>query len=1301
MARRTRFVGWLALLLALMLLAAAPARPSPEEDQGILAGMLQDLLSGAGREVRIRGFSGALSSRATIQELTIADDQGVWITLHDVVLDWNRAALLDRRVEVNELSAQRITVSRLPSSGAEDATALPSPTASEGFRLPELPVAVQIGTVRAEAVVLEPAVTGRQATLTLTGSAQLEGRQGTAQFDAHRTDGTTGVFRFSGGFDNRSRELALSFDLTEGPDGIASTLLGIPGRPALGMTLRGTGPISTFTAQIGVTTNGTQQIAGIFSLVDQTPDTGVLQGGGFTLDVQGDLRSLIPDNLHPFFGANSRLRATGQRSEAGEIEIPELLISTNAMRVNGTAALGADGLPLRVQVTAGIARGDGEPVLLPGTSGAAQINRATLQVSYDQAQSRDWTVRGDLETLALPGLRIGTTTLDARGRLNAAADVAAHPDATLPLWEGSFEFAAQGIEADDPAMQQAIGAQVFGLASLSWPGGGAPLDLTGLALEGQTVSLTAYGQIEGLTFDGYAEFEAPDLSAFSGLAGRPLAGDTLVTLRGQANPLTGALDLSADLTTTDLSVNIPEADAFLAGQSTLALSVMRDTQGTELRNLTLNAGTAEIRAQGRIDPNQSALSLRFDVADLSRLGDGYGGRLALDSRLNTTGSVQRLQLDGAVIDLQLADLPASSVVRGLFFGANRLRADLVRDGQGTHVNQFSVQGPRLDLAAAGLWSPEAPDLTVTLNRLDMAALSAGGQGQIAGRAEVSGDAATTRYALDLRAPRPVATGIRAVDALVGQGAALTARVTTQADGALDIDNAHLDATGLSARISGAQAADGRARFAIEATLDNLDRIAPGLTGALALRSDVTRAPGDSGYGVSARVTGPSDLNLTIGGQVHDTRDLALTLDGQVRAALFNPLIEPANVAGLIVARGTITGRPALDSLRMTASIRDARYVLPPAGVAFRDIEATAQIRGLDTVVHVEGTSLSGGRGTIDGAIRLNPARDADLRVTAQDLVVQQPNLFQARVTGSVSLVGALAHNALVSGHVTVNQAEIEIPNSPLSRQGVGLAGLVHVGEGAASRETRINAGIARGTSHGRDPIPLRLDLTLDAPNRVFVRGRGLDAELGGQLRLGGSTREVVPAGSFGLIRGRLDLLGNRFTLTDGSASMIGSFIPFVSLTATTESEGVTTSVTLSGQANSPEITFSSVPELPQDEVLARLIFRRSLASLSPFQAAQLALSVATLTGRAENSILSRTRQAMGLDDLDFTVDAAGNTQLRAGRHVGERVYTDVSVDSAGQGEVTINLDLTPNVTLRGRADTDGGSGIGIFFERDY
>jgi translocation and assembly module TamB len=228
-----------------------------------------------------------------------------------------------------------------------------------------------------------------------------------------------------------------------------------------------------------------------------------------------------------------------------------------------------------------------------------------------------------------------------------------------------------------------------------------------------------------------------------------------------------------------------------------------------------------------------------------------------------------------------------------------------------------------------------------------------------------------------------------------------------------------------------------------------------------------------------------------------------------------------------------------------------------------------------------------------------------------------------------------------------------------------------------------------------------LDLVLDAPGRVFVRGRGLDAELGGRLRLGGTTRAIVPSGEFSLIRGRLDLLGNRFTLTDGSASMLGSFIPFISLTATTDNSGVLTSVTLSGEANAPVITFSSVPSLPEDEVLARLVFGRSLTQLSPFQAAQLGLSVATLTGRADNSVLSRTRTALGLDDLDFTVDEDGNTALRAGRYLTEQVYTDLRVDTAGRGEVSINLDLTDSVTLRGTADSDGGSSLGVFFERDY
>jgi len=93
--------------------------------------------------------------------------------------------------------------------------------------------------------------------------------------------------------------------------------------------------------------------------------------------------------------------------------------------------------------------------------------------------------------------------------------------------------------------------------------------------------------------------------------------------------------------------------------------------------------------------------------------------------------------------------------------------------------------------------------------------------------------------------------------------------------------------------------------------------------------------------------------------------------------------------------------------------------------------------------------------------------------------------------------------------------------------------------------------------------------------------------------------------------------------------------------------------------------------------------------------------VATLTGRADNSVLSRARSGLGLDDLDFTTDEAGVTALRVGRYINEQVYTDLRVDSAGRGEVSINLDLTPSLTLRGRTGSDGRSAVGIFFERDY
>jgi translocation and assembly module TamB len=232
--------------------------------------------------------------------------------------------------------------------------------------------------------------------------------------------------------------------------------------------------------------------------------------------------------------------------------------------------------------------------------------------------------------------------------------------------------------------------------------------------------------------------------------------------------------------------------------------------------------------------------------------------------------------------------------------------------------------------------------------------------------------------------------------------------------------------------------------------------------------------------------------------------------------------------------------------------------------------------------------------------------------------------------------------------------------------------------------------------------PYPLDLTINAPSRIFVRGRGLDAELGGSLRLSGTTGDVIPIGRFDLLRGRLDVLGQRFALTEGYAQLQGDFTPYLRLVARTEARsGTDVSIIVEGPADDPQVSFESSPELPQDEVLAQLLFGRDLSSISPLQAVQLASAVATLSGRGGGGALEGFREGLDLDDFDVTTDEDGNAAVRAGKYISENIYTDITIGSDGTSEINLNLDVTDDVTARGSFGSEGESSLGIFYERDY
>ena len=228
-------------------------------------------------------------------------------------------------------------------------------------------------------------------------------------------------------------------------------------------------------------------------------------------------------------------------------------------------------------------------------------------------------------------------------------------------------------------------------------------------------------------------------------------------------------------------------------------------------------------------------------------------------------------------------------------------------------------------------------------------------------------------------------------------------------------------------------------------------------------------------------------------------------------------------------------------------------------------------------------------------------------------------------------------------------------------------------------------------------------MRIRAPNQIFVRGRGLDVELGGELRVQGTTTDIQPVGQFDLRRGRLLILGQRIEFDEGSLQLVGNLDPLLHFVARDPVRGTSprSSPSTAGSRRR-EITFSSEPAAAAGRGAgAGAVQPRRSPNLSPFQVAQLAAAAAELAGGGGPGILSQLRGATGLDDLDIVTEEDGATALRAGKYLDDNIYVDVQTDTEGAARAEISLDLSDRVTARGSVGSDGNSTIGLFYERDF
>lgn len=1365
------------LLLALPGIGAAQETEAEEQDKGFLTNFLEGLFTEAGREVRITNFDGALSSRATIDELTIADDEGVWLIARGLVLDWNRSEIFGGVLQVNELSADVIEIPRLPVTD----DSLPPPEAGE-FRVPELPVEVNIGAVVADRIVLGGSVLGRAAVLDLAGSARLADGGGRFNLQATRIDDRRGAIRLAGAYDPGGNLLSVDLLLREEADGIAANALNIPDRPALTLRLLGEGPVDDFNADLTLSTDGVERVTGTAGL---TADAAGNRAG--RVDITGDLTALLPARDASFFAGEARLTATGRQRADGVLALERFTLDTRYADLSGALVVDADGAVAEVSLSGRIVDSEGAPVPLPG--GTTTLGAADVTFSYDRARGDDWQGQALVTDFRAPGVSV------ARGALSGDGQIVPEGRDNAGF-TGALDLDLTGLALDDPGLARAIGTAVKGTVRLE-DRPDRPFRFSALDVDAGGVGLTGSGTVAGFS----AGFEtglqigvvAPDLARLALLTGlADLGGAAEIALSGQVQPISGAFDLRIDARSDPLRVGVAEADALLAAPTALSAVIDRSVAGITLEQLNLENTSLKLSANGNLSSDGSFFEYEArlkDLADLPtpedqpagsgmaevtgvvRLGPaGEGLTQASLTGTLSAGEAQavRLPLRDTVLRMAGADLGAeytvSSGAFSLSFAARDLAeqrgtADLVSlsldgrapggfAGENPASGNLRIDATGLQLADPALAEAVGSEITATSRvaysdrALRLSTLEAqAGDVRVTGDLTMPfGDAATRfdgraevarldRFSGLVNVPLRGATE---ADVTVSLGAAETAITLDGTARRLGLGNAMLDPVLAgnidyalaarqseemwlidSARIAGPRltaSASGNSAtgFDLEARLADLGVITPDFPGAVTAEGRVTPINGDA-YGVDLRLTGPGGTVLNVDGTYATSGAGAnLTARGDLPLGLLNPTIAPRRITGQAEVDLTLNGPPRLENLTGRIATGDARISAPTIAFALENIALGATFGGGRAEIAGRASGTAGGGLTVSGTVGL-AALDADLEIAFNDLAYRRGDVVKTRVGGALDIDGRLTGGARIGGVLRLGETEIRVADTGLTTQGP-IPPIDFIASSAAAAETRQRAGMtatstrrasATGGTGGATRVPFELDFGIVAPNQVFVRGRGVDAELGGVLRIGGTTANPVPQGRLDLIRGRLSILAQRFDLDEGSVQVLGELDPYIRLVASTEKNGFTVSVIIEGRASEPQVSFESVPELPDDEVLALLIFGRSLSNLTAFQALELASAIATLSGRGGVGIIERLRQNFGLDDLDLTTDDEGNTAVRFGKYISDNVYTDVTVDSGGETELNLNLDLSPNLTARGGVTTDGDTSLGIFFEKDY
>lgn len=418
-------------------------------------------------------------------------------------------------------------------------------------------------------------------------------------------------------------------------------------------------------------------------------------------------------------------------------------------------------------------------------------------------------------------------------------------------------------------------------------------------------------------------------------------------------------------------------------------------------------------------------------------------------------------------------------------------------------------------------------------------------------------------------------------------------------------------------------------------------------------------------------------------------------------------------SGLVSVNAAVSGTLAKPVFSGAAYLVNGRFTDKAAGYMLADIalEATVSEEGAIAMLL---SATDGAKGSLGLEGSLDPHRDEPLNFRGQILHLAPLHRDDLSITlsGLLSAKGSLAAPR-VGAEIIVERGELL-----LTSLGGGSIPTLDISEPAQEAMER-RYGPA-------------LDVKVSVPRRFFIRGHGLDSEWGGNLAVTGRASEPILVGSLHPVRGTFDLLSRTFSFNDGEITFDGGtrINPGINLELTYTSPNLEAIIRARGTAAKPRLTLESRPPVPQDEVLAQVLFGKRLSELSRFEALQLANGLRELAGfgTGEFNPLADIRKATGFDVLRLgstgddgqarsdsglgenltgpsagadSMDAAGDPTLEAGKYIGDDIYIGVEQGLTQEDTaVRVEIELTPSITVQGRTGTTS-SQVGIGWKNDY